>query len=97
MAYASLEGYDLVLVVAGDVIHLRDPVDRVIQNLVAGGGLRVDGILVGGVALERGTADDGVDVVRGIFAKAEDGITALGGQGGAVHGESIANIGGRDG
>lgn len=96
VTYISLEGDELVSAIAVDVVQGRDPVDGVVYDLVAGGGPRVDGVLVGEIGLEGGAADYCVYVVRGIAAEAENGVTSLGRERAAVDGESITDILGGD-
>lgn len=94
--YVTLERDELVSAIAVDVVQGWDPVDGVVNDLVAGGGPRVDGVLVGEVGLEVGAANYRVYVVRGIAAEVDNRVTALGRERAAVDGESITDILGGD-
>lgn len=92
-AYGALELDHLELAVLVLVVQLGLPVVALVEDLVAGGLLGVDGgVLVHG-ELEGGAADDGVDVA-GQAARLDDGVGALDGQGRAVDGEDLGLGGG---
>lgn len=96
MTYTALVFNKFVPAVIIDVIHRGNPIDWVIQDLVARCSLRVNRVLVRGIGFECCSADDRVDVVWCVFAKAENRVATLGGQWVTVHGKGIANTLGRD-
>ena len=92
-AYGALELDHLELAVLVLVVQLGLPVVALVEDLVAGGLLGVDGgVLVHG-ELEGGAADDGVDVA-GQAAGLDDGVGTLDSQGRAVDGEDLGLGGG---
>lgn len=92
LTYISLERDEFISAIAVDVVQGRGPVDGIVQDLVACGGLRVDGVLVGEIGLEGSAANYRMYVVRGIAAEAEHRVTALDRERATVDGESITDV-----